>query len=100
MLEDDEYPKTRNVFQFRYLIDCELSPVRSKSLCRRLSDIVERRNNPFPETLWLLRRTGERHGGCAVLALTERGRLVKEDPRIMTGLWGQTQQKPNKPKQE
>jgi hypothetical protein len=97
MLENKDYVSTRKIFQFKYLIHCSLSPVRAQSIRRRISDLIERKNNPFPAVLWLLRRTGEKYDKSAILTLTERGILVRENPKIMTGLWGQAAHKKTKP---
>jgi hypothetical protein len=93
MMDNEDYISNRNDFQWRYLPDCKYSASRAHSLRRRLSDIVVRRRNPFPPTLWLLKTTGLVVDGSMVLELTEWGEKVRDNPKLMTGLWGHQKNK-------
>jgi hypothetical protein len=92
MIADGGFYPSRTEFQFHFLPAIGYRPIRAKSICRRISDLTVRPNNPFPDTLWLFCRTGERVNRSALLTHTERGRLVLADPGLMTGLWGQKRQ--------
>lgn len=88
LIADIRYFPTRKVLEFEFLIELGYDPVRADSLTRRLSDIVERPRNPFPKELHLLRHSGERYNGAAILTFTERGIKAVVDPRCMIGVWG------------
>ena len=96
MIAHGGYCPIRNVFEFDFLPAIGYKPVRAKSICRRMSDLTVRPNNPFPETLWLFCKTGKRFNGSALHTHTERGRLVLAKPELITGLWGQRRKKKSK----
>jgi hypothetical protein len=89
MFEDPHQIRTRSFYQFSFLPGLGLSVPRAKSLTRRLSDLVSIRTNANPN-LWLLEETGAKVEGSAVLALTERGKAVEAEPKLMVGVWNQS----------
>lgn len=96
MMREADYPPTRTTFQKWFLPSLGYGFIRSKSITRRFSDLVVRPGNP--EGRWLLKWTGQKFEGAEVMTLTQWGKMVLANPKLMVGLWGQRNKKKKKPR--
>jgi hypothetical protein len=88
LLVAGDYPHTRKGYQLLFLPGIGFSMTRSESLRRRLSDLICIKTHHNPN-LWLIQEVNAKINGSAILQLTDRGRAVLENPKIMVGCWNQ-----------